>query len=249
MTRLTASRCVFTFVAAACAAATAAAGEWTGRGEAGIVLSSGNTETKAGNAKLTVVYKQDAWTHQAGFAAVYASDDTGTTAQRWEASEQSNFQYDKRNYWYGGVRYENDRFSGFLHQGAASTGVGHKFIDSPDTLLSAQVGVGYKFLETRPTFSPAGVLLEPSENDNAFAFIGNAEYRHSLNASTSVLNKLTIEYTEENTFLQNELSLQVKMTDKLALGVGYAVRHNTEPPAAFEKTDTLVTANIVYEVK
>ena len=240
--------------ALACLAATtvtcvAEAGEWSGRGEAGVVLASGNTETKAGNAKLAAVYKTAAWTHQGGFAAVYASDAEETTAQRWEASEQSNFQFDQRNYWFGGLRYENDRFSGFAHQGTASTGLGHKFYDTSETLLSTQLGVGYKFSESRDTFSPAGVLLVPGEDESALAVIGTAEYKRALNAATTLLDKLTVEYTADNTFIQNELALQAKMNDKLALAIGYAVRHNTKPPAAFTKTDTLVTANVVYEVK
>jgi putative salt-induced outer membrane protein YdiY len=39
------------------------------------------------------------------------------------------------------------------------------------------------------------------------------------------------------------------MMERLALAVGYAVRHNTDPPAGFEKTDTLTTINLVYELK
>jgi putative salt-induced outer membrane protein YdiY len=41
----------------------------------------------------------------------------------------------------------------------------------------------------------------------------------------------------------------VKVTDVLALAVGYSVRHNTDPPAGFEKTDTLTTIYLVYELK
>ena len=39
------------------------------------------------------------------------------------------------------------------------------------------------------------------------------------------------------------------MTSKLALAVAFQVRHNTSPPAAFQKTDTLTTVNVVYELK
>ena len=53
----------------------------------------------------------------------------------------------------------------------------------------------------------------------------------------------------DNTFLQNDIALQVKMTNVLALAVGYSVRHNTDPPVGFEKTDTLTTINLVYEIK
>ncbi|MEP7313870.1 MAG: DUF481 domain-containing protein, partial [Pseudomonadota bacterium] len=55
--------------------------------------------------------------------------------------------------------------------------------------------------------------------------------------------------TSDNTFVQNEIGLEVKMTVKLALAVALAVRHNTDPPQAFKKTDTLTTVNIVYDTK
>ncbi len=41
----------------------------------------------------------------------------------------------------------------------------------------------------------------------------------------------------------------MKVSDRIALSLGYAVRHNTDPPAGFKKTDTLSTVNLVYEVK
>lgn len=226
-----------------------AAAQWSGRGELGLVIASGNNDTKTGNAKLAVKHEDGAWTHQAALAAVYAADDLGSTAQRYEATEQSDYRFNPRNFWFGGLRYENDHFSGFRYQGTASTGIGHLFVDSETTKLQGQVGVGYKFFATRDVFSPAGVLLEPGESGNALAGIASVDFKHAFNASTSLIDKLTAEYTSENTFLQNELSLQVKMSDKLAIALGYAVRYNTDPPPSFAKTDTLVTANLVYEVK
>jgi putative salt-induced outer membrane protein len=236
---------------AACFAlhAAPAAAQWTGRGEAGVVVAGGNTDTKAGNAKLAVGYKADAWTHAAGFAGVYSANGGVTTAQRWEATEQSNYQFDARDYWFGGLRYENDRFSGFKYQATASTGVGRKFIDTEATKFSGQVGAGYKRSETRDVVTPLGLLLTPGETDGSMALLGALEYRHAINASTTLLDKLSVEYTSDDTFAQNDLALQVRMSDKLALALGYSVRHHTDPPAGFKKTDTLTTVNVVYEVK
>ena len=169
--------------------------QWTGRGEAGLVVASGNTDTKAANAKLAVKREAGAWTQDASFAGVYAADDIGTTAQRWEAAIQSRYDFSSRNFVFGGLRYEDDNFSGFEHQGTLSAGLGHQFIDSEDTKLSAQAGVGYKFFETRDVLSPLGVLLEPGDTDSAMALIGSANYSHQFNASTGLIDKLTLEYT------------------------------------------------------
>lgn len=226
-----------------------ASAQWTGRGEAGAVIASGNTDTKAFNAKLAVNHKDDQWSQQYGLAGVYASNAIGTTAQRWEALAQTKYQFNPQNFTFGGLRYESDKFSGFRYQGTASLGVGHTFSDTPEYLLTAQIGAGYKFFEKRAVYSPLGVLLRPDERDNAVAGIAAVDFRKQLTTTTSITNKFTAEYTSENTFLQNELALQVKMSDKLALAVGYAVRYNTDPPSTFGNSDTLTTANIVYEMK
>jgi putative salt-induced outer membrane protein len=224
--------------------------DWTGKGEAGLVIASGNTETKTANAKLLLATEVDKWKHQFGGAALYASSDPdGTTAQRWEAFEQTDYNFSPRNFWFGAVRYEDDEFSGFEYQAIVSSGIGHKFIDSDVTKFSGTAGLGYKFFETRDAFDDAGVLIAPGESDSEVVFRGTLEYDHKFTATTSLLDKFVVEAGSQNTFLQNDVALQVKMTDVLALAVGYSVRHNTDPQVGFEKTDTLTTVNLVYEIK
>lgn len=244
ITRVAAVGAVLTLTHAAPALA-----DWTGRGEAGAVVASGNTETKAFNAKLAITRKADPWTQQFALNGVYASNVLGTTAQRWEAVAQTKYEFNPHNFTFGGARYESDKFGGFRNQGTVSAGVGHIFSDADDYLLTAQIGAGYKFFERRAVYSPLGVLLRPEDSGNAIAGIANVDFRKQLNASTAISNKFTAEYTTDNTFLQNEFALQVKMSDKLAVALGYAVRYNTDPPPSFGKTDTLTTANLVYELK
>ena len=228
----------------------AARADWTGKGEAGLVIATGNTETENANAKLQFATEIDKWKHQFGGAALYASsDEDGTTAQRWEAFEQTDYNFGPRTFWFGAVRYEDDEFSGFEYQATVSTGLGRKFIDTDVTKFTGTAGVGYKVFETRDAFDDAGVLLEPGDRDSDIVFRGTLDYDHELTATTSVLDKFIVEAGSNNTFLQNDLALQVKMTDVLALAVGYSVRHNTDPPVGFEKTDTLTTVNLVYELK
>lgn len=218
---------------------TPAAAQWSGKGQLGVVLSSGNSDAKSASFKLGVNNVSGPWTHKANFNSVYASDSAGTTAQRWEAQEQSNYAFDKDNFVFGGVRYENDRFSGYDYQATLSTGLGHLFYRNDVDQLSAQVGAGYKSARTRT----------PSVTESSVAGIASLDYRHVFNASTSLLDKATVEYAPDNTFLQNEVALEVRMNTKLALALAFQVRHNTSPPSAFQKTDTLTTINVVYEVK
>jgi putative salt-induced outer membrane protein len=238
------------FTAAAVLAAVPACADWSGKGEAGLVIASGNTEAKTANAKVQLANEIGKWKHQFGGTGLYASSDVeGTTARRWEAFEQTDYNFSPRTFWFGAVRYEDDEFSGFEYQATVSSGLGRKFIDSDVTRFTGTAGVGYKFFETSDVFDDAGVLITPGENDSEAVFRGTLDYDRKFTATTSLLDKFVVEAGSNNTFVQNDLALQVKMTDVLALAVGYSVRHNTDPPFGFEKTDTLTTVNLVYEIK
>jgi putative salt-induced outer membrane protein len=213
--------------------------QWSGKGQAGAVMASGNSAAKSGSVKLGIAAVVQAWTHKLDLAAVYASDEGGPTAQRWEVHEQSNYEFDAHNFVFGGLRYENDRFSGFNHQGTVGAGIGHQFLETAATTLSGQLGVAYKVAEEG----------EPPVQASALASTGSADFRHAFSASTTVLDKITLEHTPRNTFVENEVTLEVKMNAKLALAVAFAVRHNTDPPPTFKATDTLTTVNVVYEIK
>jgi len=224
--------------------------DWSGKGEAGLVIATGNTETKTANAKLLFANEVDKWKHQFGGAALYAtSDPDGTTANRWELFEESDYNFSPRTFWFGAARYEDDEFSGFEYQAILSTGIGRKFIDTDITKFVGTAGVGYKRFETRDAFDDAGVLIEPGASESEAVFRGTLDYDHKLTATSSLIDKFVVEAGSNNTFLQNDIALQVKMTNVLALAVGYSVRHNTDPPVGFEKTDTLTTINLVYEIK
>jgi putative salt-induced outer membrane protein len=232
------------------AAVAPAHADWTGKGEAGLVISSGNTETTSANAKVNLAREAGNWKNAFGLAGLYASDDIGRTAQRWEAFTQSDYNFTPKTFWFGAARYEDDEFSGFVYQATLSTGLGRKFIDTDTTKFVGTAGVGYKFFETRDVFDEVtGDLLERGDSDSQAVFRGTLDLDHKFTATTSLVDKFIVEAGSENTFLQNDIALQVKMTSVLALAVGYSVRHNTDPPAGFKKTDGLTTINLVYELK
>lgn len=71
----------------------------TGKGEAGLVVSSGNTETETANVKLALAHERDKWKNSIGLAGLHASDDTGATAQRWEVVGQSDYNFSPKTFW------------------------------------------------------------------------------------------------------------------------------------------------------
>jgi putative salt-induced outer membrane protein len=213
-----------------------AVAQWKGKGEVGIVFARGNSDTDTANVKLDLSTVRNRWKHGFGVAALRAATDGIETAERYGATGQSDYALTDRSYWFGGLRYEKDEFSGFEYQASATTGLGYKFIDSAATKLSGQAGVGYR----RSKLLPLGT----TEGDTIFR--GDIKFEHALTATTQILDTFIVEAGADNTFASNELALQVKMSDRFALSLGVGVRYNTDPPLGLKKTDTLTTVNLVY---
>jgi putative salt-induced outer membrane protein len=253
MTYVDARNALFVVAAIALTAAHPAyvlAADWTGKAQAGLVIAGGNTDTKNANAKLDLATTVGSWKHAVGAAALYASADDISTGQRWEVYEQSDYNFSERSFWFGAARYEDDRFSGFEYQATLSTGLGRHFIDSDRTKLTGTLGVGYKIFETRDTYDEdTGLLLQTGESDSQAVMRGTVDFTHNLTGTAQLFDKFLAEAGSDNTSLQNDIGIQVKISDVLALAAAYSVRYNSDPPLGFGKSDTLTTLNLVYEMK
>lgn len=236
----------------ACCVHVAAWAEMTGRSEAGFVMSRGNADTETANAKFDLAHERTDWRHSVGVAGLYGRTTEATIAARWNARWQTDRRYPSGAYWFTGLRYEDDQFSGFDYQGTLSTGAGREFINNEATKLRGQLGVGYRQLRTELlTFDAAGVVIARADGEEQSEVIGNGalSFEHAFNDSTKMLNTLSCESGRSNTRARNELALQVKMNATLAIAVGFAVTNNSDPPLELEHTDMLTTLNLVYERK
>jgi putative salt-induced outer membrane protein len=214
----------------------AAQAEWKGKGEAGIVFARGNTDADTVNLKLGMSDQVGDWKHSLDLAALRAATNGIKSADRYAAGWQSDYAISKKAFWFGGLRYENDKFSGFDYQASLSTGYGYKFYDTDKVKLSGQVGVGYRRMKDSLTGDSIG---------NAIAVAG-FDYENLITATTKVVDHFHVESGKDNTQLANFLGLEVKMSDRLALSVGIDVRDNTSPPPPKKKIDTVTTVNLVY---
>jgi putative salt-induced outer membrane protein len=221
------------------AAATAQAA-WKGKGEAGIVLARGNTETDTINFKLGMSNEVERWKHALGLEALHATSNGTTNADRYLATWQSDYNFNDRSYWFGGLRYDNDKFSGFRYSASATTGIGYKFINTERVKFTGQAGVGFRRLQTQDT------ATVPGETSDGAIFTAGLGYENQLTATTKLLDKFTVEAGSDNTLFTNFVGVEVKMTTALALSAGLDTRYNTKPPAPLKKTDTLTTLNLVY---
>ncbi len=221
---------------------------WTGKAQFGFVASHGNTDAKSANAALDMSMLHASWKHAFDLGGLYGSSNGITSAERWHIGWQSNYNFTPALFVFGALGDEHDMFSGFAYQATASTGLGYKVIDSDTTKLTAQLGVGYRRLLPEQLVKDAsGAVIQRIRGDasgNAVATAG-LDFSHQLTATTSITDKLSVESGSDNTLLHNDLALQVKISDRLALSAGYGIQNNSSPPPGLKKLDTVETLNLV----
>ncbi len=248
------SRKVFSVAAvfAAFVVAPSAQAQWTGKAELGVLLSDGNTEAKSANTKFDLTHEGPKRKHNFYFAALYGENAEFQNAERYEARYQIDWKLTDRLSWFLGLRGEEDRFSGFAYQATVSTGATYKFVDSPTTKFDGSLGAGYKRFQPQVLIkSDAGDVLQRIEGESEadpVATLGS-NFEHKFTENTMITNKFLAELGSDNTSVADDIALQVSMSETLALAVGIGIRYNSDPPPLAESTDTLVTVNLVYNIK
>jgi putative salt-induced outer membrane protein len=222
---------------------------WSGKGQAGYVMSRGNSDTDSANVKLDLNLLRNDWKHSLSLDGLLGRNGGITSAERWDTRLQSSYQIGPHLFSFAALSYQDDRFSGFKYQASGSGGLGYKFLDSDTTRLAMQIGVGYRSL--RPELlikDPTGAVIDRIPQATQTEVVGTAgiDFWHQFNASTKLTDKMNAESGSRNTSIRNDLALEVKMNKKLSLAVGFGVVENTNPPAALRRTDTTTTLNLVY---
>lgn len=239
-------------VALSCAVFGAQAEEaegWKGVGEFGLAITGGNTDTKNVNGKLGLSTENASWKHEAGLALLVAETLDTKTAERYEASWSSGYKLSERSYISGNVRYENDKFGAFRNQSVAGLSYGYEAIKSEQTSLKLELGAGYRRTQPQDTFEllPSGQLVRTSYDKEGDAIArGELEFEHKLTETTQLFNDFLVESGSDNTFMQNDLGIAVKISDAFAVKTGFQIRHNSDVIPPQKKTDRLFTTNLVY---
>ncbi|MDE2279367.1 MAG: DUF481 domain-containing protein [Xanthomonadaceae bacterium] len=236
-------------------------GGWSGSGEFGFASATGNTRSQNVNAKLGLNQENEQWKNSFFLDVLRTKvqqkvvDQAGntleqfnTTANRYDGGASVGYKLDPRSYIVGAARYDHDEFGANLWQGVVSLGYGYIALKDARNELSFEIGPGYK--EYRPA-AVATVIggtsvkqVQPVEHEGVAR--GLVNYKFRLTANTSFEDTFLTEAGSKNTYVQNDAGLAVSMTKKLALKVGFQVRHNSTVLPGIKKTDTLTTTNLVY---
>jgi len=210
---------------------------WDGSGEFGFVNTTGNTESVAMNMKLNFVRTGPRWRHRFSGTALLTSEDNITDNERYTVEVQSDRKLSEQSWLFGSFRWDADKFGSYDPQVSLTAGYGRHLMKSEKHELKGEIGAGYRKLEERESgFSSSEAIARFLLDDSWQMF-----------KTTLWTNRLLVETGSSNTFTQFNTGLAVSMTDKFAIKLGFEARHNSQiPPGDTENTDTITSANLVY---
>ncbi|MBT4838525.1 MAG: DUF481 domain-containing protein [Methylococcales bacterium] len=208
---------------------------WKIEAELGLVITQGNTETQTINSKLDLTKEQKNWRYNLHFEALNTSSDEITSAEKYLGSGKINYKFKQKDYLFGLLIYEVDRFSGFKDQTTGSLGYGHSFISSKKKNLDIEAGFGYR-QNTLDTGS--------SESEGIFSLAG--VFKWKVSKTTDFKQSLNTHIGENITISKSDTSLQVNIKNNLAMKLSYNVKHSSDVPLNTKKTDSITSVTLVY---
>lgn len=210
-------------------------GPWSGTIGAGYLATSGNTDATTTNFDLEVAYAAGAWTHALTGRAFGASANDVTTAEAYSAGWKTTYDFDDRNYAFGALDYNKDRFAGFTRQQFATAGYGRRILTGETFFLNVEVGGGYG------KQTPAGGT---TESGAVASLTGDFTWNFSDNASFG--QSLSVFSTSDNTFWESVSKVTAGLIGNVAMSVSYTVRQNSDVPVGTKKTDRLTAISLEY---
>lgn len=210
---------------------------WSGKGQLGFSMASGNSESENLNGSVELKRETEKWVSETKLEAYYASSDDEVTTDRFVFSGKTGYKWTEKDHVFYASRYENDDFSGYDYTMSASLGWGHEFFDTEQSKLLTELALGYK---------TQAVDVDRTEENSAI-IVGKMDYMRQLTETTKFEDTLLIEAGDDNTYIQNDLGFAFKVSGKMSVKLNYQYRHNTDAPVGKEDTDELLSANLVYD--
>ncbi|MDE0723991.1 MAG: DUF481 domain-containing protein [Alphaproteobacteria bacterium] len=211
---------------------------WFGSVEGGFSLSSGNTEKRNLNAKLSGNREGEKWFQKGSMEARTTHEDDTRTEEEYRFKGEVGRKLSDIDYVFASANYVIDPFSSYDWRVDEVVGYGRYFIKEENMTLEGKAAIGGRHSQPNQTGAEREdeLVVKPAL---AFQWNINEALTFGQDLSSTIGNELVV--TESLTSLTN------KMTDKLSLRANLRAEHTNKVPAGTKKLDTVTSLNVVYD--
>lgn len=230
-----------TMVGAALPDQSASAAEWQRLGELGLAAARGNSNSETLNGRIELRVSSGSWEHQFGGDLTHSRGSsrgaldaqTELLTQRIEFNASTAYTFSPTRKVLASLRHEEDRLGAYSEQSVFALNLGLQLIESPAQQLSLSFGPGYRHAQLAETSSTQDWVARAS-----------LDYSRELTANTTLTQQSLMEAGRDNTYLQSDLALAVKLNGHLSLKTAFQLRHNSEVAPGAVATDRLLTTTL-----
>ncbi len=208
---------------------------WTGEGQAGGFVSTGNSDDVGASGGLTFRKETLRWRHEIKATGDYQRSNGAVSKERYFAGYAGQWKLNGRTFVALAASGERDRFAGFNSRFTESVGVGYRLLEGPDLRLDVQ----------------AGPALRQTDYDNqadevAFSARFGGDLSWTIRPDLVFTQNTSLFLDSVNSSLVSTTALTTKLRGDLSARAAFDVRTESEPPAGRAHTDTTTRATLVY---
>jgi putative salt-induced outer membrane protein len=207
---------------------------WTGSGQLGAAVTTGNVEQKSFTAGLDLKRDGLRWRHRANALFDILDADGANDQQRILAGYQIDYKFSERFYAWGRFEYEKNREAGIKRRFAESAGLGWRAVASERVTWDLEAGPAL-----RQTIFVTG-------DENSFAVRGASRFLWQL-SDTAAFSNDTFMFWDDAGSVQNTAALTSKLFGALSARLSFNLAWEEQPPIGLEKLDTTSRITLVYD--
>jgi putative salt-induced outer membrane protein YdiY len=215
---------------------------WSGSITVGGLVTTGNSETRQGNASADAEYRREKDRWSFGFLWLY-SDNRNTPTNTWELTDRKTSGKAKYDYFFTKKTYglvnalcESDWQANIDLRSTLGVGIGHQFVETEKTKFGAEIGVAEVIEDRDATFLPPNTeSVTEGQSGRVATKLGwdpteRFGLAHSLECYVSFEDASDV-------FGRSDLALKVTLTENMIAQAQWVFDYDNTPALGKERVD------------
>lgn len=208
---------------------------WTGEGQAGGFVSTGNSEDIGASGALSFNKETLRWRHEIKASGDYQRSNGAVSKERYFAGYAGQWKLNGRAFVALAASGERDRFAGFNSRFTQSVGVGYRLVERPDLRFDLQAGPALRQTD-----------YQNLDDEIAFSARLGGDLSWTVRPDLVFTQNTSVFLDSVSSSLTSTTALTTKLRGDLSARAAFDIRMESDPPAGRERTDTTTRATLVY---
>lgn len=208
--------------------------------EFGYFSTSGNTDVTAYNFDLNTKKAWDKHHLNFLFNAQYTDENSKKTSDRFLGELQYDYDVSEKIAFSYLIGYENDKFSGFNYQFYTGPGAKYKAIEEAKHKLLLEGNILYSKDEYETPKVTNDYTSVRAKGLYEWQILDNLKFNQDLSYRVDAEEM-------DNYFVSSRTAFTSKLTDVFSFGISYQIDYVNMPPVGAERSDKILTANLIVD--